>query len=83
MKMMTSVSDLVDDYDWKEAFANAKGSIQSIDSAPITTFSISDVVKIISIENGENDGDPWIGVFELADSRFVFVAAGCDYTGWD
>jgi len=81
--MMTSVSNLVADYNWQEAFGQAASNVESVDSAPKTTFSVDDIARIISAENGQNDEEEWVGVFELKDGRFVFVAAGCDYTGWD
>ena len=79
--MTISVSDL-NSYDWQEAFANAAESIVSVDNAPTTHFSVDDVTKIISADEGENDELDWVGVFQLRDNRYVFVSAGCDYTGW-
>ena len=63
-------SDLHGDYDWTEAFGFAD-------------FGITDVNEIIAISEGENDGEPWIGVFKLNNGRFAFLTAWCDYTGWD
>jgi hypothetical protein len=42
-----------------------------------------DVVRVIAASEGKNDGPNWLIVVELADGRFAFVEAGCDYTGWD
>jgi hypothetical protein len=64
------INAMVDDYDWKEAFEYAD-------------FLITDVVEIIAMEEGDNDGDDWIGVFKLSNGQFAWLSAGCDYTGWD
>ena len=83
MEMTTSVSSLLKDYDWKEAFSVAnRDKVESIDGAPTHAFDLDDVAKVISIDDGQNDERDWVGVFELKDGRFVFVAAGCDYSGW-
>lgn len=64
------LEELKEDYDWQEAFCYAQ-------------FNLSDVVEIIATDEGQNDGDTWIGVFELQGGRFGYVEAWCDYTGWD
>lgn len=46
-------------------------------------YKRSDVAEIIAIEDGDRDGPQWIGVFKMRDGRYLFVEAGCDYTGWD
>lgn len=48
-----------------------------------TVFSRHDVKRVIALSNGENDVAEWLVAVELHDGRFGFVAAGCDYTGWD
>jgi hypothetical protein len=59
---------------------------------PVFEFTRADVQEIVAIEDGEADGESWIGVFRVAvippgrSDRFwffAFVTAGCDYTGWD
>lgn len=81
-------------YDWKEAFgyAGESGTCASggsrVDSVPGATcsntpFTREDVVKILAISEGENDGPDWICAGRLKDGRWFFLAAGCDYTGWD
>jgi len=42
-----------------------------------------DVEAIIAIEDGENDGPEWLGLFKMKDGRYLALEAGCDYTGWD
>lgn len=43
----------------------------------------ADVIRIVAAEDGENDVDNWLGVFELKDGRYLLVDSWCDYTGWD
>jgi hypothetical protein len=44
---------------------------------------MEDVKDIIASEAGENDGSEWIGIFLLRNGKYLFLKAGCDYTGWD
>lgn len=62
--------DRHDTYDWLEAFTYAN-------------FSIDDVETVFAEDEGENDGENWISFGRLKDGRYYFLAAGCDYTGWD
>ncbi len=59
----------VDWSDWKNVFGYAQ-------------FQPDEVKRTVAYSNGCNDGDNWVGVFELNDGRFGYVEAGCDYTGW-
>lgn len=52
-------------------------------SAKPKGFQRKDVTRVVTWRDGENDGPPWLGIFALADGRYAFVDAGCDYTGWD
>lgn len=61
----------LDTYDWEEAFSYSRHGDRS------------DVEEIIGIDEGENDGNDWIGLFRMKNGTFVFLSAGCDYTGWD
>lgn len=47
------------------------------------TYRRADVEEVIAVADGENGGDPWLGVFRMRDGWFLFVSAGCDCTGWD
>jgi hypothetical protein len=58
------------DDDWKQAFGFAP-------------FTREEVSEVIAAEDGENDGDNWVGIFRLKDGRIGYLTAGCDYTGWD
>lgn len=65
------IPSALDDYNWEEAFRYSSHG------------SREDVRRIIAMAEGENDGDNWIGLFEMNNGTFVFLSAGCDYTGWD
>lgn len=76
----------IDDYDWAEVFGEAYSCSKEIDSLDGTScddFTREDVVEIIAIQDGQNDGDEWLGVFKLKDGRFLAATGWCDYTGWD
>jgi hypothetical protein len=86
----------LNDYNWKEAFGAAGKDLYTelgrqgckpvvVQFAkPVSTepFDREDVAEIIAIDDGENDGPNWIGVFRLKDGRYALIDAGCDYTGW-
>lgn len=65
------INELIDDYDWRNAFTYAKG------------FTREDVDEVIYICKGDNDGPDWLGLFKLKNGRYAGLSAGCDYTGWD
>ena len=65
-----TLEELKKDYSWGEAFSYAP-------------FNLDDVAEVLHYEEGENDGDSWVGVFKLKDGRYGYVDAWCDYTGWD
>lgn len=54
-------------------------------------FELTDIEKVLSVWEGENDGDDWRWILKLTKkasekfegNRFVFLQGGCDYTGWD
>lgn len=78
----------IDNYDWEEAFKFANGAEDvplpilddPVSAAP---FDRADVKQIIALENGENDEEDWIALFELHDGRFAYLQAGCCTTGWE
>ena len=83
----------LDNYDWGEVFKYAepheceilhKHGPESVlgSDACVSGFSREDVVEILAIDDGDNDGPDWVGVFRLQDGRFACIRAGCDYTGW-
>ena len=76
----------LEDYDWEQAFEVAQRdnpiAVIGDDQVPTSPFTRDDVARIIAKAEGENDGESWVGVFELKDGRFAYVTAWCDYTGW-
>ena len=86
-----TLAELLSNYDWAEVFADqSSGNTDkttepvppdsSVDTSPA---SREDVVRIIAAVNGENDGQEWLGLFQLKDRRYLVASGGCDYTGWD
>jgi len=86
--------EMLDTYDWEEAFKYASPTVcqrghnhgpQAVivdDNVSTDSYTREDVMFILALEEGENDGDTWIGVFQLKDGRYVSLRAWCDYTGW-
>lgn len=75
------------DYDWKEIFENFVNPVQNGDNPihePLDMPKITreDVAEIISISNGVNDEDYWLGIFKLKNGLYLMVRAWCDYSGW-
>lgn len=80
-------------YDWQEVFAasgdpagqhnpaNLSASLGY--SGSLDHFTRDDVVEILAISDGENDGPDWLIAVRLYDGRFAFLCGWCDYTGWD
>jgi hypothetical protein len=79
------VPALINSRDWEEAFFCAANPARCIVDGSVDTrgFTREDVDQVIACANGKNDGDAWVGVFELRDGRYAMVRASCDYTGWD
>lgn len=45
-------------------------------------YGQGDVDEVIATAEGENDGEPWVGLFRMTDGLYLVVRASCDYTGW-
>jgi hypothetical protein len=67
---MKNLEEMASDYDWQEAMSCA-------------SLQFDDVMRVISSDEGENDGDPWVAVFLMKDGTFARISSWCDYTGWD
>lgn len=79
-----NVNELQDNSDWRHAFEYALEPQRCAgDSADLGPANLTDVTDVIGFSNGYNEGDEWVGVFLLRDGRYLFLAAGCDNTGWD
>lgn len=81
---MTTIDEMRADYDWIEAFKYAAEGGEPTEgyAGDCGGFGFYDVAEVIARDDGENDGAQWIAVMRLHDGRFVYLAAGCDYTGW-
>lgn len=88
-----TLDEFKNDYDWRTIFmegdykeSNMMGGVDSA-SNPTTrevrSFTMSDIVEVVAADNGERDAVSWVGVFKTADGAYLYVSAGCDYTGWD
>ena len=75
------IKDIIESYNWKEAFTYSDG--RSLDDDSHQPFTMKDVKTIIHMEDGENDGSNWIILVKLKNGLYGFLSAGCDYTGWD
>jgi hypothetical protein len=81
--MGRTIPEELDNYDWEQAFMYADGQPVIGSAAEPGPFDRADVEEVIAVVEGENDGESWLGAFRLSDGRFAFLAAWCDYTGWD
>ena len=55
----------------------------AIEYNPQNDFNFLDIVRVIAVWEGENDGDSWRWIVALKSGRFAYLIGGCDYTGWD
>lgn len=86
-----AMDKIMDDYNWGEVFGEGNGGNTTNETDPCppdsdvdtTPPKRVDVSRVIALISGENDGEEWIGVFELKDGRFLLATGSCDYTGWD
>lgn len=67
-----SIPEAIRGSDWYEAFAYAPEGIDR-----------EDVSEVIACYDGCSDEENWIGVFKLKNGSYLYLSAGCDYTGWD
>lgn len=86
--MAMSVEDLKESYDWAEVFGEGYGGnttpdVASLDGTPTDSVLRKDVEEVMASDDGESDGDEWLGVFRMKDGRFLAASGSCDYTGWD
>ncbi len=71
-------------YDWQCAVnESSRGPDPVPGYAGNCKWGMDDIESIPYSSEGENDGLDWIAVLYLKDERYVFMSAGCDYTGWD
>jgi len=91
--------EALESYDWAEAFGYAgeadtcatscQGHVPNpnrILTSPNVSkkpFTREDVREIFWSIEGEHDEREWEMFGQLNDGRLFYLAAGCDYTGWD
>lgn len=74
---------LLNDGNWEEVFKYTQSpDVVLGDNCSNNGFDRTDVKKVLAMDDGDNDGPDWVGVFYLKDKRWACVRAGCDYTGW-
>lgn len=75
---------LTDSYDWMHIFKEYVGAPAHVRTKQTVdrVYTLNHVAKVLGRSEGENDGDDWVGLFEMDDGKFIAVNAGCDYTGW-
>lgn len=83
------IDTICENSDWRHVFSFANGTEGSPSvcegggRCSRKDFDAEDVTKVLAYDEGENDGPAWIIIVELRDSRFAFITAGCDFTGWE
>lgn len=73
-----------DNYDWDHIFSNYTSQPTHTRERKVVdvSYASEDVDEILALEEGENDGPEWVGLFKMKDGKYLTVRAGCDYTGW-
>lgn len=87
-----TIEGMAEEYNWRETFGFAgqpgtcnDSHVMRVDGGKTegcTPFTINDVAAVLAMDEGENDGPPWQITMLLWNGVFVFLEAGCDYTGW-
>lgn len=72
-----------ENYNWREAFSVSSELACEGYTGHLEACCAEDIAEVIAADEGQNDGDSWVGVFKMANGTYVFVDAWCDYTGWD
>ena len=78
-------------YDWGGCYDRQEGAVYEAAKRPdpvpgftgAAAWALDDVEEVVAADAGENDERDWVAVLRLTDGRFVFMSAGCDFTGWD
>ena len=86
-----TLEQLKDDFNWKNIYfflllENLTGGVDQAGNPTtrqVRAFQFDDIAQIVALSNGDNDGPSWLGLFETHDNCYLYVEAGCDYTGWD
>lgn len=49
----------------------------------LDNFNKDDILNVLAVWEGQNDGDSWRWIVELNNGKFAYLIGWCDYTGWD
>lgn len=94
----TDIPEAIRDYDWYQVFSWSSGEMRGTSGnggelpewaegeehkGTAEPFSRLDVAEVFTASEGERDERSWLAFGRLKDGRFFFIAASCDYTGWD
>lgn len=84
MTKETTLGEMRDSFDWAHVleYASPPDRTEGF-TGSVEGFTFDDVAEVIASADGSNDGPTWAAILRLNDGRFIFVEAGCDYTGWD
>ncbi len=82
---------MVDDYDLTACLECNPKYINDNCQETDLGFGIEDIAEIVAVWEGEHDEHNWIWILRLKKEnlpnpnapQFVWLEAGCDYTGWD
>jgi hypothetical protein len=66
--------------DWAEEYSDWK---YALNEASVGKVEAKDIAETLFASEGANDEANWLAIVRMADGRFAFISAGCDYTGWD
>jgi hypothetical protein len=85
---LPTLDELRADYDWQHAFYEAASQIGDADGdgTSLERFAIDEVTAVLALSEGEGEGPSWLAIVKLggaAGTRYAYIEAGCDYTGWD
>lgn len=80
-----SLKKMRQDGNWKQAMEVASSAVGAVlgYTGSVEFNGWGEIDTVIASDDGCNDGPNWIALFQLHDGRYLFLSAGCDYTGWD
>lgn len=55
----------------------------ALENNPQENFTADNILNVMAVFEGENEGAEWAWVVKLTSGRFAYIQGGCDFTGWD
>lgn len=81
---MINLEEFKKDWDWQHAVSEAmNGNYSDSNADEDPNHPIHLITEVYACDDGANDGPNWIAVAKMVDGQYVYITAGCDYTGWD